>query len=84
MARQKIYRHEKYRDDAVMRRLVWCDGDIACIMATLKRYGGFAMTLEEVGDILGISRERVRQIEQNALRKLRSPRAGRALKAYLE
>ena len=30
-----------------------------------------AMTLEEIADIYGTSRERIRQIEQNALRKIR-------------
>jgi len=38
------------------------------------RYGlsdGEPRTLAEVGDLLGISRERVRQIENEALRKLR-------------
>ena len=30
-----------------------------------------AMTLEEIADVFGTSRERIRQIEQNALRKIR-------------
>ncbi len=30
-----------------------------------------AMTLEEIAEVFGTSRERIRQIEQNALRKLR-------------
>ncbi len=75
---------EKYRDDAIMHRLIACRGEIPCIMTELDRHGAFEMTLEEVGVVLGISRERVRQIENTALRKLRSPKAGRALKAYLE
>ena len=41
-------------------------------------------TLEEVGKMFGITRERVRQIENKALRKLRHPRHSRALAAFLE
>jgi DNA-directed RNA polymerase sigma subunit (sigma70/sigma32) len=74
----------KYRDDAVMSRLVACDGNVTCLMETLRKHGAFEMTLEEVGDLLGISRERVRQIERAALRKLSSPKTGRALKRYTE
>lgn len=40
-------------------------------------------TLQEVGVKFGITRERVRQIEGIALRKLRHPRRGRALKEYI-
>jgi RNA polymerase primary sigma factor len=39
-------------------------------------------TLEEVGTKLGVSRERARQIEQEALRKLRHPRHSRDLMGY--
>jgi RNA polymerase primary sigma factor len=38
-------------------------------------------TLEEVGRYLSITRERVRQIEVNAMRKLRHPKRGRLLKS---
>lgn len=41
-------------------------------------------TLEEVGELIGLTRERVRQIQARALRKLRHPRYSRRLKKYLE
>ncbi|WP_051906181.1 RNA polymerase sigma factor RpoD/SigA [Thermus tengchongensis] len=50
------------------------------------RYGladGVMRTLEEVGDILRISRERVRQLEKKALRKLRYGRFSRKLQGWL-
>lgn len=42
-----------------------------------------AQTLEEVGRALGVSRERVRQIEERGIRKLRHPRTSRALRSLL-
>ncbi len=44
---------------------------------------GRAYTLEEVGDMFGLTRERIRQIEGKALRQLRHPHKARQLKEYL-
>ncbi len=51
------------------------------------RYGladGQRRTLEEVGKVLGMTRERARQIEAEALRRLRAPDVGQHLRDYLE
>ncbi|MCK4580797.1 MAG: sigma-70 family RNA polymerase sigma factor, partial [Dehalococcoidia bacterium] len=45
---------------------------------------GHARTLEEVGKEFNVTRERIRQIEAKALRKLRHPSRSRKLKDYLE
>ena len=67
---------------------------MAAVLADLKpreaevlrlRYGldgEHVHTLKEVGIKMNVTRERVRQLEMRALRKLRHPRIGRRLKGY--
>ena len=69
--------------------------DISLVLQTLTereeevlklRFGlvdGTCRTLEEVGNIFNVTRERIRQIEAKALRKLRHPSRSRKLKEYL-
>src|SRR3989442_1457943 len=56
-------------------------------MVLKMRFGvgdGSEHTLEEVGQSFAVTRERIRQIESKALRKLRHPSRSRLLKAFLE
>ena len=51
------------------------------------RYGladGYAYTLEEVGQIFSVTRERVRQIEAKAVRKLQQPQSCQALASFVD
>ncbi|NLD79187.1 MAG: RNA polymerase sigma factor RpoD [Mollicutes bacterium] len=69
--------------------------DISLVLQTLTereaevlklRFGlvdGTSRTLEEVGNIFNVTRERIRQIEAKALRKLRHPSRSKKLKEYL-
>ena len=45
---------------------------------------GYSLTLEEVGLYFEVTRERIRQIEAKALRRLRHPRRANGLRDYME
>ena len=71
-------------------------GEVEKVLSTLTdreakiiklRFGidsGYPRTLEEVGRIFRVTRERVRQIEAKAIRKLRHPSRSKSLRDYLE
>jgi RNA polymerase primary sigma factor len=46
--------------------------------------GGSPCTLDEISDVYGVSRERIRQIESKTMSKLRQPSRSRVLRDYLE
>jgi RNA polymerase primary sigma factor len=72
----------KNRLEEVMTDLTYREREILRL-----RYGladGYTYTLEEVGKIFSVTRERVRQIESKAVRKLQSPQRARALTGFLE
>ena len=72
----------KEKIDQVLKTLTYREREIIKL-----RYGlgdGYSYTLEEVGHIFKVTRERIRQIEAKALRKLRHPSRSRRLKDYLD
>jgi RNA polymerase primary sigma factor len=72
----------KSRLEEVMTELTYREREILRL-----RYGladGYTYTLEEVGKIFSVTRERVRQIESKAVRKLQSPYRSRALASFLD
>jgi len=72
----------KDKIDAVLKTLTYREREIIKL-----RYGlgdGYTYTLEEVGRIFKVTRERVRQIEAKAVRKLQHPVRSRQLKGFLD
>ncbi|NCO68980.1 MAG: RNA polymerase sigma factor RpoD [Acidobacteria bacterium] len=72
----------KSQADQVLRSLTPREAEVL-----RRRFGigdGTEHTLEEVGKAFNVTRERIRQIESKALRKLRHPNRARLLKPYLD
>jgi RNA polymerase primary sigma factor len=72
----------KERIDVVLKTLSYREREIIRL-----RYGigdGYTYTLEEVGRIFKVTRERVRQVEAKAIRKLQHPVRSRKLEGFLE
>jgi len=72
----------KGRIDCVLKTLTYREREIIKL-----RYGlgdGYTYTLEEVGRIFKVTRERVRQIEAKAVRKLQHPARSKQLKGFLD
>lgn len=81
-----IMHSEKYGKDFVMQELLNCGGNVSCILIALDKLAlnGCDFTLGEIGDVLHVTRERVRQIEASAIKKLKHPKMGRTIKTYME
>jgi len=72
----------KERIDIILKTLSYREREIIKL-----RYGigdGYTYTLEEVGRIFKVTRERVRQVEAKAIRKLQHPVRSRRLEGFLE
>jgi transcriptional regulator len=77
---------DQMRDDYILEELLKCKGDIDCINNKLSSLDarGCEFTLEEIGKILNITRERVRQIESSAFKKIKHPEIGKKIVDYLK
>ena len=60
----------------------YCAFGIVGILGSFGMYDGRTHTLEEVGQIFGVTRERIRQIENKAIRKLRHPSRAKKIKDF--
>ena len=77
-ASQQLLREQMHE---ILEQLTDRERDVLAMRFGLK--DGQSHTLEEVGQAFGVTRERIRQIESKALRKLRHPLRSRKLRDYL-
>ena len=82
-AKEQIVPVEWYADDGVSGTIPLDQRPAGAKLLRVARDGKFR-TLEEVGREFSITRERIRQIEAKALRKLRHPSYSRTLRGYLD
>ena len=63
--------------------MLWSARDARVLKLRFGLEDGKARTLEEVGKVFDVTRERIRQIEAKALRKLRHPSRSKKLRDYM-
>ena len=83
LSAEEKMRQEATREDVIKVFDSLDEREKEVIMLRYGFYDGEAMTLEDVGAAMDLTRERVRQIEIKALRKLRQPARANAIKAAI-
>ncbi len=76
--------HVMLKDEMNSALSTLTDREKKILMLRFGLQDGSAKTLEEVGNVFKVTRERVRQIEAKALRKLRHPTRSRKLRTFLD
>lgn len=86
---QAVHPEERINEDQLHHRVTECLARLTDREALIlrQRYGlgdDQAHTLQEIADVLGLSRERVRQLEKQALEKLRQPQCSTLLADFVD
>jgi RNA polymerase primary sigma factor len=76
--------HSMLKEEIVTILRTLTDREKEILMLRFGIVDGSPKTLEEVGNVFKVTRERVRQIEAKALRKLRHPTRSRKLRTFLD
>ena len=79
----KLSGKEKREASLLLSKLNKIKEDLIKISARRDHIDFGDYTLQEIADRFGITRERVRQIELNAIKKIKHPKVGRRLKDYI-
>ena len=78
---QECYKQRSPCDQRECRMHIEFPSDLNCTVIAVKKHG--PMTLEEIGETFDLTRERVRQIKEKAIRRLKHTSRSKILKTYL-